>query len=297
MSRNSRTVIAIVLVAVLAADLAALGFAFTRGGGSDMPRLPGRVAVRAGCGLDNMWLDGSDRRTMCLQDVFDEVSLSWDGRQLAWDTKQGGAIFISGADGANPFNASLPLGTNVVPSLAPDGKKVAFLHSPRDDGLYDIWVTSTTASNAEQVTNTRNVSDVVWSPKGDWIAYVQNWSEETLEGQVSLVRPSSDDAHTLVGGDAPDWSPDGEKIVYVHNGGLWTINADGTSARLIVRDGHSPAWSRDGKQIAFLRIEKCAKAVCPEKLMVVNVDGTDERAVGPDYPGERRVLWLPDPFE
>ena len=40
-------------------------------------------------------------------------------------------------------------------------------------------------------------------------AYVQNWSDETLEGQLSLVRPNGDDPHIVVrSGDAPDWSPD-----------------------------------------------------------------------------------------
>ena len=177
-----------------------------------------------------MFFDGSDQKVMCLQDVFDTVSVSRNGDKLAWDTKSGNAIMVSGVDGTSPVNAPVPLGSNAAPSLSPDGTKIAFLHSPENDGKYDIWVRSTTASDAEQETNTRNVSDVVWSPTGDWLAYVQNWSDQTLEGQISLIRPNGDDAHTLVPGDAPDWSPDGKKLVYVHNGSIWTVNADGTDA-------------------------------------------------------------------
>ena len=297
MSRNSRLIIVIALVVVLAADLAALGYAFTRGGGEHLPRYPGRIAVRAGCGLEHMFFDGKDKKTMCLQDVFDDVSVSRNGKALAWDTRRGDAILVAGVDGANPASISVPPGISAVPSLAPDGKKVAFLHSPHDDGKYDIWVTSTTVPNAEQVTNTRNVSDVAWSPNGDRLAYIQNWSDETLEGQLSLIDADGGGARALVDGDSPDWSPDGKKIVYVHDGSIWTIDADGTDRHLLIRDGHSPAWSRDGQLVAFLRTEKCSRSICPERLYLAFADGTKPQEVGPVYPGDRRVLWLPDPFE
>ena len=251
-----------------------------------------------------MFFDGSDQKTMCLQDVFDTVSVSRNGDKLAWDTKSGTAILVSGVDGTNPVNASVPLGSNAAPSLSPDGKKIAFLHSPQNDGKYDIWVGSTTASDAEQDTNTRNVSDVVWSPTGDWLAYVQNWSDQTLEGQVSLIRPNGDDSHTLVPGDAPDWSPDGKKLVYVHNGSIWTVNADGTDPHQLIPNGHAPAWSRDGQMIAFMRAEKCSRNICPERSYIAFANGTDPHPVGPSVPerapgrlasGPVRVAVLPSP--
>jgi len=297
MSRRTRILVIVAGLVVLAAVVAALGFAFTRGGGSHEPRYPGRVAVRAGCGLRHMFFDGSDQKMMCLRDVFDTVSVSRNGDKLAWDTKNGNVLTVSGADGTSPINAPVPPGWNAAPSLSPDATKIAFLHSPRNDGKYDIWVGSTTVSDAEQETNTRNVSDVVWSPTGDWLAYVQNWSEDTLEGQISLVRPNGDDARTLVPGDAPDWSPDGKQIVYVHNGSIWTVNVDGTDAHQLVPNGHSPAWSRDGQMIAFMRAEKCARNICPEHAYLAFANGTDPHPVGPRYLSERVVVWLPDPFE
>ena len=297
MSRRTRILVIVAGLVVLAAVVAALGFAFTRGGGSHEPRYPGRVAVRAGCGLRHMFFDGSDQKMMCLRDVFDTVSVSRNGDKLAWDTKNGNVLTVSGADGTSPINAPVPPGWNAAPSLSPDATKIAFLHSPRNDGKYDIWVGSTTVSDAEQETNTRNVSDVVWSPTGDWLAYVQNWSEDTLEGQISLVRPNGDDARTLVPGDAPDWSPDGKQIVYVHNGSIWTVNVDGTDAHQLVPNGHSPAWSRDGQMIAFMRAEKCARNICPERSYLAFANGTDPHPVGPRYLSERVVVWLPDPFE
>ena len=298
MKRHLTTLIIVAGCLVLALDVAALGYAFTRGGGTHLARYPGRLAVRDGCGVQHMFFDGTDRKTMCLQGIFDAVSVSRNGEKLAWDTKDGNAILVSGVDGENPANVPLPIGFNTAPSLAPDGDQIAFLHSPHDDGEYDVWVTSTTVANSEQLTNTRNVSDVEWSPSGDWIAYVQNWSPDTEEGQLSLVRPNGDDAHTMgLDGDAPYWSPDGKRIAYVHHGAIWAADADGSNARQLIPDGHAPAWSRDGQMIAFLRSEKCGRNLCPERLMRAFSNGTEPEEVGPAYPDERQVVWLPDPFE
>lgn len=297
MSRRARILVIVAGLVVLAAVAAALGYAFTRGDGPHKPRYPGRIAVRDGCGLRHMFFDASDQRVLCLPDVFDTVSVSRNGDKLAWDTKSGTAIVVAGADASNPVNAPVPLGSNSAPTLSPDGTKIAFLHSPKNDGKYDIWVTSVAASDAEQETNTRNVSDVAWSPTGDWLAYVQNWSEDTLEGQISLVRPNGDDARILVPGDSPDWSPDAKQLVYVHKGSIWTVNADGTGARRLIPNGHAPAWSRDGQMIAFMRAEKCSRNLCPERAYLAFANGTDPHPVGPAYLGERQVVWLPDPFE
>jgi len=297
MSRRARLVVIVAGLVVLAAVAAALGFAFGRDDGTQLPRFPGRVAVRDSCGLRHMYIDATDQKVMCLQDLFDTVSVSRNGEKLAWDTKGGAAILVSGVDGKQPVNAPVPLGSNSAPSLSPDGTKIAFLHSPKNDGRYDIWVTSITNADAEQETNTRNVSDVAWSPAGDWLAYVQNWSEDTLEGQISLVHPNGDDAHTVVNGDAPDWSPDGKHLLYVHNGSIWTIDPDGTNPRKLIPNGHSPAWSRDGKLIAFMRADECARNICPEHTYIAFANGTEPHRVGPSYPSERQVVWLPDPFE
>lgn len=297
MKRRARVLAIVAGVVVLAAVVAALGYAFTRGDGPDKPRYPGRIAVRDGCGLRHMFFDATDQRTMCLPNVFDTVSVSRNGDKLAWDTTGGTSITVSGADGSNPLSTPVPLGSNVAPSLSPDGKQIAFLHSARNDGKYDVWVTSTTTADAEQETNTPSVSDVVWSPTGDRLAYVQNWSEDTLEGQISLVRPNGDDPHTVIQGDSPDWSPDGKTLVYVRNGAIWTVNADGSDAQRLIPNGHSPAWSRDGEMIAFMRTDKCGRNICPEHAYFAFANGTDPRRVGPMYASERQIVWLPDPFE
>ena len=89
MNRRLRILIIVVACVVLAFVVATLGYAFTRGDGPHKPRYPGRLAVRDGCGLRNMFFDARDQRMMCLQDVFDTVSVSRNGDKLAWDTTGG----------------------------------------------------------------------------------------------------------------------------------------------------------------------------------------------------------------
>ena len=74
-----------------------------------------------------------------------------------------------------------------------------------------------------------------------------------------------------------EWSPDGQKLVLSsyasgNNRDLFIINADGTGSSRLTTGG-DPAWSPDGRQIAFTRFEP------GQHLYVINVDGSGERLV------------------
>ena len=64
MKRHVTTLIIVVGCLVLALDVVTLGYAFTRGGGFQLAKFPGRIAVRDGCGLQHMWLDPSLRNNV-----------------------------------------------------------------------------------------------------------------------------------------------------------------------------------------------------------------------------------------
>lgn len=98
----------------------------------------------------------------------------------------------------------------------------------------------------------------------------------SVHGRILYVRDhelwlregSNDRQFTRSGGLAmqPAWSPDGSEIAYVlrrkNSSDLAVMNADGTGTRLLTNDESSivdnnlwafnPAWSQDGKQLAYL---------------------------------------------
>jgi len=294
--KRHRRLLLVAGVSALAIVGLAVALAFVvRGDDDGLPRYPGRVAVRAGCGLHHTFFDGKDPQELCLPNLWAAANVSKNGKRIAWDTSNG--LYIANEDGFAPTPIPAPRGANFDPSLSPDASKVAFLHSPLDDGRYDVWIGSTSADNSEQVTNTRNVSTVVWAPEGDRIALVRGLSDATGDGEIVLMRTDGTGERVLARGDSPSWSPDASQLTYSHGGGIWTIRADGSDARRIFRDGYSPAWSRDGKMIAFAREVPCKKPVLCDRVFVGASTGGDARAIGQSYEEDVSPIWLPDPFE
>ena len=49
----------------------------------------------------------------------------------------------------------------------------------------------------------------------------------------------------------PAWSPDGRTIAFTRNGRIFVMNADGSRQRQLARQRGEPIWSPDGRKIAF----------------------------------------------
>jgi len=87
---------------------------------------------------------------------------------------------------------------------------------------------------------------------------------------------------------APAWSPDGKRIAFARTGvGILTMNVDGTGLQRLTKNGRDgfPAWSPDGKQIAFVRPYKAAWTV-----FLMSSSGAGERRL-PKAPPSGRPSW------
>src|SRR5229473_3031682 len=89
----------------------------------------------------------------------------------------------------------------------------------------------------------------------------------------------------------PAWSPDGKKIAFTSMGEVYVMNADGSNPTRLTNDpagGSAPAWSPDGKKIAFTSMAE---------VYVMNADGSSPTRLTysrPDWDSADQAAWSPD---
>ena len=74
-------------------------------------------------------------------------------------------------------------------------------------------------------------------------------------------------------GPSPAWSPDGRKIAFDRDGGgIFVMNADGSGQRRLTQFGRQALWSPDGRMIAFRSF-----SAGNVEIYVMNADGSRQR--------------------
>ncbi len=132
-------------------------------------------------------------------------------------------------------------------------------------------------------------SSPIWSPDGQTLVYVTNFSGK---GERIVARtPAPDGAvRELARGRDPVFAPDGETIVYSAPGRggwkLWRVRRDGSGrARLGAGlfEERWPAVSPDGNYVVFVAGSDDGR----QRIAVRRLDGTGERILLSDGDGER----------
>lgn len=141
---------------------------------------------------------------------------------------------------------------------------------------------------------TANVWDFAWEPAGSWLAYTDG--DASRPGGIGVFRSNPDGS-----GEQRLWtgsgfslapSPDGQRLVFMTPLGtaLQFVDASGNTAGAVqgTPEIGDPAWSPDGRQLAFTRGHGC------EELWLSWADGTHARKVPLGLWPCFRIRWSPD---
>jgi serine/threonine protein kinase len=182
--------------------------------------------------------------------------------------------------------------------VSPDGKYIAYVSN--EGGSESLWLKQIQTGSNIQVIAPQNVSyqGIAISPDGSWI-YYNVWDRKGV-GQIFRIPVLGGMPQKVIHDCMPGitLSPDGKRLAFIRSSAedrttrLINAGSDGGDERDVVVNNandnsgiFTPAWSPDGKTIAFAG----AKLVSPGKALAqiweVPADG-----------GERKVIWTSSNF-
>ena len=202
----------------------------------------------------------------------DEIHARWspNGRYLVYASNENAAfydIYVMNMRTQQRWQLTDHPANDTTPTWSPDGTEIAFISNRR--GTYRVYKMDINGEKLNQLTKGGDDWGPSWSPDGEWIAY------NTLQpdGKIYLFIVSADGRNprqlAMAGenGRKPAWSPDGKKIAFstwelgigpkiatidVESGKLRRVTLGGRIPAGHVFRRHSPAWSPDGKWIAYV---------------------------------------------
>lgn len=181
------------------------------------------------------------------------------------------------------------------PVWSPNGLQIAFV-SVRDD-IGHLFVMRQDGTGTQRLTNTKkNDGRATWSPDGKSIVFGR---EGALFRIPAGGGPASRVGHGFGNAADPAYSPNGKLIAYDYrkpgfvNRELYVMRADGAGIRQVTKLNHVsglPAWSPDGKQLAF----QSDAAGDREEIYTVGVDGSGVKRLTMSTADAIQPAWTPD---
>jgi len=268
--------------------------------------------------------DGSDQRQLTTSPDQDGwPNWSPDGKQMAFQSNRSGALNIYLMDvlggsrvddsKAQRLTNSPPGRGSWEPAWSPDGKWIAY--SAQQTSGSDIFLTNPDGTGRQRLTDNKAIDGApAWSPDGKQIAFFSdrdgNWEIYVMNADGSNVRRLT---HHPGQDHSPAWSPDGARIAFVSerdgNEEIYLtlaphasagVNPDGANLLRLTHNKAEdwfPAWSPDGKRIAFSSNRDGNHEIyvmpAPGPQAKVNADGSDQKRLTNNNAEDWGPVWMP----
>ena len=193
-------------------------------------------------------------------------------------------------------------------ALSPDGRNIAY--ADQNGEMSSLWLQRAGTNNPLQLFPPAKLfyRDPSFSHDGNTLYYSK--CQPDCELHKMPVLGGVETALGIRADSRVTFSPDGKRMAYLRSevepsglvtARLYAANADGTGEEFLnweagdsVYQRGAPAWSPDGKVIAFSLIAKESEQRGMKVIGVALADRKESTLIAPSWPNIRDVAWLPD---
>jgi len=266
--------------------------------------------------------DGNDLKSTSSDNLtFDGVPMwSPDGTRIAFCSNQSSnyEVWTMNEDGSDRRKLTDAQGWKGLARWSPDGSSIVFNGQPlvpTGSVSFEIFLMNPDGSDVIQLTDSwqwnlqvdpaerfRWNSVPTWSPDGSKILFASNRDGDGTRPILYTMNPDGSDQKKFglffeVDGTEPDWSPVSNKIVLTRGnaakGDIWVMDAGSPFPLLTAKklsdnidNNHSPVWSPDGTQIAFV-----SDTYGNADVFIMNADGSNVRRITYDKANDYHPTW------